>query len=1017
MAAGRKLTLTILGNAKGAVDALHSTGGAASKLGSSVGAMGKKLAIGFAAASAGATALGYLGLKMVKGAEFAKQADDRLDAVAKSMQLFGDQTSTVTGRLKAFGDAQEYELGVTAETIKLTQAKLLTFKNIAREADVVGGAFDRATVAAVDLAAAGFGAAEQNAVQLGKALQDPIKGITALARSGVTFTDQEKAKIAALVNSNQMLEAQDTLLKAIEAQVGGTAKATTTDTFRISAAFGHVRDEIGTLLLPAVAKFAGFMVNNVVPMATQAGEAFKTGGLAGGIQFLLGKLGEFALVVVDKLREMLPAVVAKLGEMGAAFVGWLVEATPRIVAKLSELAEQFVAWVTPMIPKAIAKLQELIPRIVSFLMRAREALVTKLIEWGNAFFGWVTPIIPKLLGKLQEFALAIGNWILSTGLPNLVKQAQRLGDALVSWIGPLLRELPHKLVSLLAPIAKWALGTAVPMLLKLGVKLGLSLVKWTATLGKDLIIGLGGAVVALVAALPDLFKGLFTGLVKIGGAAVGFFIDAFKTIQIKLAEIAVGAINFLIDKFNSIPLVPNIDRVTVDFDKLRASMGLTAAQTSTVASTMSNTKPAVTSYGSAVEDMRFKTIGARKETSKLNTALGGGGGGEGDGEGGGGGGAKGAANKAKDAMKTYADALRTVQDKSRAVTDAQKSIGKAQTALATATKTVADAQARFNLVVGGFPRTSKEAVAAQKAQEDAAKRLRDANYRQEDSVRAVTEAERRLADLRALTADPASVAEAERGLTRAKFRVEQANFDVADAERELAELRAQPDANPVEIRKREIALEEAKLSVIDATIGQADAVRKLDDERNRAASPQEIADAERDLARAKVSVQDAIDEVSEATVEQGLAQMFLNEVVNGAKEGSERYQEALDALNAARDREVDAIDAVAEAIQRERDAVLDLADAQAKLAEAQAALNAAQVAKVNREFQANNKPSTVAAPVAVAGGGTTNVTIEVDAKPLQNKTDLAQEIIDALRAYERSNGAVPINTGAGLAFQ
>lgn len=1013
MAAGRKLTLTILGNAKGAVDALQSTGGAAAKLGSSVGAMGKKLAIGFAAASAGATALGYLGLRMVKGAEYAKQADDRLDAVAKSMQLFGDQTGAVTSRLKAFGDAQEYELGVTAETIKLTQAKLLTFKNIAREADVVGGAFDRATVAAVDLAAAGFGAAEQNAVQLGKALQDPIKGITALARSGVTFTDAEKAKIAALVNSNQMLEAQDTLLKAIEAQVGGTAKATTTDTFRISAAFGHVRDEIGTLLLPAVARFAEFMVNNVVPMATQAGEAFKTGGLAGGIQFLVGKLGEFALVVVEKLREMLPAVVAKLAEMGAAFVGWLVEATPRVIAKLGELANEFAAWVTPMIPKVVAKLQELVPRIAAFLVTAREALVTKLIEWGNAFFAWVTPIIPKLLAKLQEFALAIGNWILTTGLPNLVKQAQRLGDALVSWIGPLLRELPHKLVSLLAPIAKWALGTAVPALVKLGAKLGASLIKWVFTLGKDLIIGLGGAVVALVAALPDLFKGLFTGLGKIAVSAVGVFVNGFKTIQIKLAEIAVAAINYLIDKFNSIPLVPNIDRVAVDFDKLRTSMGLTADQTAAVTTAMNGAKPAVAGYGSAVEDLRFKTIGARKETGKLATALGGGTD-EGDGDGAGGG-AKGAATKAKDAMKTYADALRTVQDKSRAVTDAQKSIGKAQTALAAATKTVADAQARFNLVVGGFPRTSKEAVAAQKAQEDAAKRLRDANYRQEDSVRAVTEAERRLADLRALTADPASVAEAERGLTRAKFRVEQANFDVADAERELADLRAQPDANPIEIRKREIALEEAKLAVIDATIGQADAVRKLDDERNRAASAQEIADAERDLARAKVAVQDATDEVSEATVEQGLAQMFLNEVVNGAKEGSERYQEALDALNAAREREVDAIDAVADAIRRERDAVLDLAEAQAKLAEAASALNAAQVAKVNREFQAANAPSIIASPVAASTSGPTHVTIAVDAKPLQNKTDLAQEIIDALRAYERSNGVVPINVGAGLA--
>jgi hypothetical protein len=233
-----------------------------------------------------AAGLGGAALYMVKGAELAKQADDRLVAVAKSMNLFGTQAQLVTARLIKLADAQEYELGVTAETIKLTQAKLLTFKELAVTADEVGGAFDRATVAAVDLAAAGFGEASQNATQLGKALNDPVKGITALARSGVTFTAQEKEKIKALVESGKMLEAQDTLLKAIETQVGGTAAATVTDTFKIAMAFGHVRDVIGTLLLPIFEKLANFMVNTVVPYATKVEEAFGEGGVGGGLKFL-----------------------------------------------------------------------------------------------------------------------------------------------------------------------------------------------------------------------------------------------------------------------------------------------------------------------------------------------------------------------------------------------------------------------------------------------------------------------------------------------------------------------------------------------------------------------------------------------------------------------------------------------------------------------------------------------------------------------------------------------------------
>jgi hypothetical protein len=255
--------------------------------------------------------LGAVGGYLLRGAEFAKQADDRLVAVAESMKIFGSNADIVAQRLQKLGDAQEYELGVTAETIKATQAKLLTFGQLAVTANEVGGAFDRATVAAIDLGAAGFGEASQNAIQLGKALQDPIKGITALARSGVTFTDAEKAKIRTLVESNKMLEAQDTLLKAVETQVGGTAKATTTDSFRIASAFGHVRDEIGTLLMPTVEKFANFMVGTVVPFATKAGQEFGEKGFGGGVKFLIGEMDKF-ITGGGKVTTIITSIIAAI---------------------------------------------------------------------------------------------------------------------------------------------------------------------------------------------------------------------------------------------------------------------------------------------------------------------------------------------------------------------------------------------------------------------------------------------------------------------------------------------------------------------------------------------------------------------------------------------------------------------------------------------------------------------------------------------------------------------------------
>ena len=226
--------------------------------------IGKTVGVAFAAVSAAtvgaAVALTRFGLETIEGAEKAAIAQRRLDQVAQSMGIFGDQAAQVSTRLGKFAEANELIVGVDADVIKSTQAKLLTFKELAATADTVGGSMDRATMAALDLAAAGFGSAETNAVQLGKALQDPIKGITALARAGVTFTQVEKDKIRALVESGNILEAQNLILSAIETQVGGTAEATASAFTKIELATNQVKDAIGEALLPVFEEFADEIV-------------------------------------------------------------------------------------------------------------------------------------------------------------------------------------------------------------------------------------------------------------------------------------------------------------------------------------------------------------------------------------------------------------------------------------------------------------------------------------------------------------------------------------------------------------------------------------------------------------------------------------------------------------------------------------------------------------------------------------------------------------------------------------
>jgi phage-related protein len=166
----------------------------------------------------------------------------------------------------------------------------------------MGGAFDRATMAAIDMAAAGFGEAESNAVQLGKALNDPIKGITALTRSGITFTEQEKELIKTLVESGKTLEAQDMILKAIETQVGGTAEATANASDKMRVGFKLVSEEIGTALLPIFEDLVKFLTENVIPrmqgFAEWAGKNTQTLKILGiGLVAIVATLGTLSLII------------------------------------------------------------------------------------------------------------------------------------------------------------------------------------------------------------------------------------------------------------------------------------------------------------------------------------------------------------------------------------------------------------------------------------------------------------------------------------------------------------------------------------------------------------------------------------------------------------------------------------------------------------------------------------------------------------------------------------------------
>lgn len=152
-----------------------------------------------------------------------------MDASAGTAQLEAGIRSTgnaakvsVEGMNALAGSIQGYS-GQTDDSITKAQGLLLTFTNIKNEGpDKI---FDQATIAAADMAAKFGGDASSQAVLLGKALNDPVKGVSALQRVGVSFTAAQKDQIKAMVESGDTMGAQKLILKELNTEFGGAAKA------------------------------------------------------------------------------------------------------------------------------------------------------------------------------------------------------------------------------------------------------------------------------------------------------------------------------------------------------------------------------------------------------------------------------------------------------------------------------------------------------------------------------------------------------------------------------------------------------------------------------------------------------------------------------------------------------------------------------------------------------------------------------------------------------------------------
>ena len=420
---------------------------------------------------------------------------------------------------------------------------------------------------------------------------------------------------------------------------------------------------------------------------------------------------------------------------------------------------------------------------------------------------------------------------------------------------------------------------------------------------------------------------------------------------------------------------------------------------------------------------------------------------------GGTGGGKSPLQVAQEQLKKYTDSLKGVTSAERSSIDARRRVGEELKKLGEATNAVTKAQAHFNKVTQGYGKDSAEAAKQARAVGDAQRALVKANFGVEDSIRAVKDAEEKL---RIMREGPSArdVESAEIGLQKRKFDVEEAIYDVAEAEKELAALRTSGDATPEEIRRAEIALEEAKYAVRDATLAVTDSEAELTRLRTQVPTTAEVEQAERDLTDAKLAAEEATLAQGDATEELNKQNYIYDQIVNGAKEGTDEYRDALEALTKAKEAEEEASRAYRDALDSEREAIEKLIEAEKELRRVRAETPAAIVRKAAKTLTRTEAevgarlgtPPTSAPvilpdfgsmfPVPFANGGIvtrptlglvgeagaeaviplnranglggTSIAITVNAGMGANGTEIGDQIVDALKRYQRRNGALPL---------
>jgi len=494
----------------GLSDAEGQAKSSSSSIVSGLSAIGGAAVMGGLAAAAGGVAAitGFLG-DSVKEAQAAEGIQSQLAAVLKST---GGAAGVTADEINEMASNLSNLTGIEDDTIVSGQNMLLTFTNIGKDV------FPETTQTMLDMSAAMGQDLKSSALQLGKALNDPTQGMTALTRVGVTFTDEQKKMIESLQTSGDMAGAQKIILAELAREFGGSASAAG-NTFsgtmnKITNQIGNLKEEIGGRLLPELSKMINIFVQWVETPYIQSFIKQFTDGIV-----------NIATVVISNIPVAFNILINTFN--------WLSQNQGVIVGALAAIGVAIAVFAATSAAALWTAMAPLLPVIA--VMAAVGLAAYALYEMWNSNFGNIQGTVNGLLSVFRPIFDAIVSW-LQVNIPLAIQ-------TMVSfWNGTLLPAF--------MAVGGWINDNLMPLFQAIGNLIG-------AVLKKDFEVLSAVFNTVFIPAIKEIFKWLNDNLMPILAPLAAFIgeklVQAFGWLGDRIKEVA-GFINGMANALNGLSL-------------------------------------------------------------------------------------------------------------------------------------------------------------------------------------------------------------------------------------------------------------------------------------------------------------------------------------------------------------------------------------------------------------------------------------------------------------------------------